>query len=57
LHQLHKRKEVNLMKYDKPSILKFAEAASAIQGGKSNSLNDNPPDQPTKTVPAYEGDE
>jgi hypothetical protein len=45
------------MKYDKPSILKFAEAASAIQGGKSNSLNDNPPDQPTKTVPAYEGDE
>jgi hypothetical protein len=45
------------MKYSKPSVLKLAEATSAIQGGKGIAANDSPEWLPTKTVPAYEADE
>jgi hypothetical protein len=45
------------MKYTKPNVVKLADAASAIQGGKNMAAYDNPPEQPTKTVPAYEADE
>jgi hypothetical protein len=45
------------MKYQKPNIMKLAEAASAIQGGKGPALTDSPSGQILQTVPAYEADE
>jgi hypothetical protein len=45
------------MEYNKPTVVRLAEAASAIQGGKGIAAQDSPDTNPAKTVPAYEADE
>jgi hypothetical protein len=52
------RKEVILMKYQKPEVRISAEAIRAIEGlGKWVGPHDNPDTNPIKSTPAYEADE
>jgi|HubBroStandDraft_2_1064218.scaffolds.fasta_scaffold557990_1 hypothetical protein len=52
------RKEVILMKYQKPEVRLSTDAIQAIENHtKFVGRYDNPNTNPTKTTPAYEADE